>query len=272
MIPDEPVLDEFMELDTVKEQLRSGYLLPIGYDADNADPYALDLHNIFSYLISGKAKTGKKNLLRILLKVGTQAGMKMYVADFSGKLRDAAAENNAVYIDTDRKMYDAFMEWQPAIIGKNGRKKEMEAAGNSDLEIYQEMAEKGLYCMLISNLPEFINHIMYPEKDVPLMAGFLENITEKGAGLGIYFISAYTPDEITTVKGNAIYNNLVKKREGLHLGGNTGAQNILNFDYISYKEQNKIQKTGVAMLPTVDGELTSARLIIPLAGKADAEK
>ena len=71
---------------------------------------------------------------------------------------------------------------------------------------------------------------------------------------------------------NAIYNNLVKKKEGLHLGGNVGAQNILNFDYISYKEQNKVQKTGVAMLPSVDGELTSTRLIIPLAGKADAEK
>ena len=140
----------------------------------------------------------------------------------------------------------------------------MEAAGKSDLEIYQEMASMGLSCMMISNLPEFINHIMYPEKDVPLMAGFLENITEKGAGLGIYFISAYTPDEITKVKGNAIYNNLVKKKEGLHLGGNVGAQNILNFDYISYKEQNKVQKTGVAMLPSVDGELTSTRLILSL--------
>ncbi len=272
VIPDEPVLDEFIELDAVKEQLQSGHLLPIGYDADNANPYALDLHRIFSYLISGRAKTGKKNLLKILMKMGAQTGMKMYVADFSGKLKEAAAENNAVFIDTDRKMYDAFMEWQTEIIEKNGRKKEMEAAGKSDLEIYQEMASMGLSCMMISNLPEFINHIMYPEKDVPLMAGFLENITEKGAGLGIYFISAYTPDEITKVKGNAIYNNLVKKKEGLHLGGNVGAQNILNFDYISYKEQNKVQKTGVAMLPSVDGELTSTRLIIPLAGKADAEK
>ena len=272
VIPDEPVLDEFIELDAVKEQLQSGHLLPIGYDADNANPYALDLHRIFSYLISGRAKTGKKNLLKILMKMGAQTGMKMYVADFSGKLKETAAENNAVFIDTDRKMYDAFMEWQTEIIEKNGRKKEMEAAGKSDLEIYQEMASMGLSCMMISNLPEFINHIMYPEKDVPLMAGFLENITEKGAGLGIYFISAYTPDEITKVKGNAIYNNLVKKKEGLHLGGNVGAQNILNFDYISYKEQNKVQKTGVAMLPSVDGELTSTRLIIPLAGKADAEK
>ena len=272
VIPDEPVLDEFIELDAVKEQLQSGHLLPIGYDADNANPYALDLHRIFSYLISGRAKTGKKNLLKILMKMGAQTGMKMYVADFSGKLKEAAAENNAVFIDTDRKMYDAFMEWKTEIIEKNGRKKEMEAAGKSDLEIYQEMASMGLSCMMISNLPEFINHIMYPEKDVPLMAGFLENITEKGAGLGIYFISAYTPDEITKVKGNAIYNNLVKKKEGLHLGGNVGAQNILNFDYISYKEQNKVQKTGVAMLPSVDGELTSTRLIIPLAGKADAEK
>ena len=63
------------------------------------------------------------------MKMGAQTGMKMYVADFSGKLKEAAAENNAVFIDTDRKMYDAFMEWQTEIIEKNGRKKEMEAAG-----------------------------------------------------------------------------------------------------------------------------------------------
>ena len=41
-----------------------------------------------------RAKTGKKNLLKILMKMGAQTGMKMYVADFSGKLKEAAAENN----------------------------------------------------------------------------------------------------------------------------------------------------------------------------------
>ena len=144
VIPDEPVLDEFIELDAVKEQLQSGHLLPIGYDADNANPYALDLHRIFSYLISGRAKTGKKNLLKILMKMGAQTGMKMYVADFSGKLKEAAAENNAVFIDTDRKMYDAFMEWQTEIIEKNGRK----SSG-----IYQPYYVSGKRCAAYGRIP-----------------------------------------------------------------------------------------------------------------------
>ncbi len=272
VIPEDPDLAEFVKLDEVKEQIGSGYMLPIGYDADNARPYALDLQNIFSYLISGRVRTGKKNLLRILMYMGKQIGMKMYVADFSGKLEDAAKESGAEFIDSDRKLYDTFMIWQPEIIEKNKLKKEMEKAGKSEEKIFDQMKKKGLVCLFIADLPDFINHVMYPEKNVPLMAAFLENITEKGAGLGLYFISAYMPDEISKVKGSALYNNLTKKREGLQLGGCAAAQSILDFSYLSYKEQNKVEKTGVAMLPLVEGEVSSRRLIIPLFEKAGAEK
>lgn len=272
VIPEKPVLDDFLSLDAVKEKLATGYLLPIGYDDKDAVPYSLDLRYIFSYLISGRARSGKKNMLKLMAEMGHKLGLDLYIADFSGKLAETARENEAVYIDTDQKLYDAFMDWQPRIVAKNERRKEMEKEGRSEQEIFEEMKRMGLICMLIQDLPDFINHVMYPEKPVPLMSGFLENITEKGAGLGLYFISAYAPGDIVKVKGNLIYNNLTKKKEGLHLGGNVAEQSILNYDYISYKEQTAAQKPGIAMLPAVEGILTTEKVVVPLAGEADEKK
>lgn len=265
-IPDKPVMEDLLELDEVQELLKTRNELPIGYDYDTASPYCIDLKNTFSYLISGRAKSGKTNLLKLMIAMASKKkDMKLFVIDFSGKLKFAAEQYQAEYLDTDRKMFEAFVSWQPFIVEHNNMRKNMEGKGDSDSKIYNKVTEQGQICVFISDMPEFIQRIMERrDSNVDDMYGFLANITEKAAGLGIYFISAYKPEDLVKVKGNAIYNNLVKKKAGIHLGGNVAAQTILDFEYIPFKERGKNMKAGVAMLPMVDGELKSSKVVIPM--------
>ena len=219
--------------------------------------------------LQGKAKSGKTNLLKVMIAMAAKKqDMKIFVVDFSGKLNTAALEYGAEYLDTDRKMYDAFVSWQPFIVENNTLRKEMERNGASDEEIYEKVTNNGQICVFISDLPEFIQRVMNREDaSVPDMSGFLGNITEKAAGLGIYFFAAYRPDDITKARGTVIYNNLTKKKDGIHLGGNVAAQSLLDFEYIPFRERGKGVKAGVAMLPMVEGELGAEKAVIPMVGK-----
>lgn len=265
VIPEKPVLEDFLSLEETRELLADPYSLPLGYNTQDAVPYSLDLRSVFSYLVSGRAKTGKANALKVLMQMAAAKKMKVYVADFSGRLQAAAEASGAVYMDTDQKLYDGFTEWKTNIVEKNTVKKELEKTGEKDSVIYDKIRKMGQQILFIADLPEFLTHVYYPEKPVPLMAGFLENITEKGAGLGIYFVSAFTPENASASKGYKVFANLTAAKEGFHLGGQVSSQSILNFDYLPYKEQSKSVKPGIAMLPSAEGEGAADRVVIPLA-------
>ena len=98
------------------------------------------------------------------------------------------------------------------------------------------------------------------------MAGFLENITEKGEGLGLYFLVAVHPEEISRYAIDALYRNLSRGRSGICLGGDVASQTLLDFSCLSYREQKKQRKPGIALLPLVDGKEQIQRVKIPLVG------
>ena len=97
------------------------------------------------------------------------------------------------------------------------------------------------------------------------MAGFLENITEKGEGLGLFFFAAIHPEEMSRCAGDAIYRNLSRGRSGVCLGGDVVSQTLLDFSSLSYQEQKKQRKPGIALLPPASGEEQVQHVKIPLA-------
>ena len=245
-IPEGVGLDAFLQDAKTKERLADPYSLPIGYDMDLATVVSLDLRTLFCWLIVGRPKSGKQNLLQILAAVAQKKGGRVIVVDFEQKW-NSQARRTFRYLHTDRGLYEFLVELQEELMQKKQQKKELTQT-----------------FFIILNLSEWISHIRRPEAGVPDMAGFLENITEKGEGIGLYFFAAMIPEEMGRYAGDMLYRNLTRGRSGICLGGDVIAQTLLDFSGLSYQEQKRKRKPGIALLPAADGEGRVQRVKIPL--------
>lgn len=77
-------------------------------------------------------------------------------------------------------------------------------------------------------------------------------------------ISAYNQDQYTEVIGKPLYENLVRAKTGIHLGGNVSAQRVFEFSYIPYMQQSKVQKAGMGMIPSTNEEEKTQKVVIPM--------
>lgn len=213
---------------------------------DLATVVSLDLRTLFCWLIVGRPKSGKQNLLQILAAVAQKKGGRVIVVDFEQKW-NSQARRTFRYLHTDRGLYEFLVELQEELMQKKQQKKDLTQT-----------------FFIILNLSEWISHIRRPEAGVPDMAGFLENITEKGEGIGLYFFAAMIPEEMGRYAGDMLYRNLTRGRSGICLGGDVIAQTLLDFSGLSYQEQKRKRKPGIALLPAADGEGRVQRVKIPL--------
>ncbi|WP_349943940.1 type VII secretion protein EssC [Lacrimispora sp. BS-2] len=267
VIPENPVWSEYVQLDEVQDMLADDRHLPIGYDLRNAAPYGIDLSKIYSYVISGKARTGKTNMLRMLMMGAKAKGGKICIIDTAaGELKPVAAALEAEYVSNELEQFGFFKALIPAFVVRNKLKKAWAAEDLEDSEIYDRMqkeAEK--YYIFIADLPAFIKSIYKPEDPTHDIKGFLENITDKGRLHNVFFFSCFNQEEWGNVTGLKVFDQMVRFKTGLHLGGNVSAQRMFNFDYLPYMEQGKAQKIGIGLLPVMDDDQKTERIVIPLA-------
>ena len=92
---------------------------------------------------------------------------------------------------------------------------------------------------------------------------FLENVTEKGKLLNVFFFLGINPDTVSSVVGLRSYENMTGYRTGMHLGGNVSNLRYMDFGYLSYTEQAKTLKNGIGMIPS-GNEDTVTRVVVPL--------
>lgn len=262
IIPENPVWSDFIELDDVKKLLSDDRSLPIAYNAENASVYGINLSKVYCYLIGGKGRTGKTNMLRAIASSAIKKGGKISVIDFSGDLLNFANKNNIEVIDTEQKMYDFFVELKPDFVARNKQKKLDEQAGMSDEEIYSDMCRFEARYVFISDLADFVSHVNKPT-EVESPRAFVENLFEKGALHNVFWFATLNYEDVIKAGGNRVYDLFVKYKNGIHFGGNVSAQRIFNFEYVPYMEQTKSLKAGIGMLPDV-GEETVRKVIVPL--------
>lgn len=261
VIPDNPVWSEFEQLDDYKKMLDEGKCIPVGYNAENASVYGIDLRNIYCYLIGGKARTGKTNMIKAILCSLLKRPGQITVIDFNDELRSITQKNDMVVIDDDDKLVNFLLELKPDFVERNKVKKENERSGMSDEEIYADISNKfdGRY-IIIANLTDFVVRLNSAETGCK---PFVENLLEKGALHNVFWFACYNYDDVGKVGGNQIYELFIRNKLGVHFGGNVASQRIFNFDYILYSEQTKTQKPGIGMLPSSENE-KAKKIVIPL--------
>ena len=85
-IPEKPIWRDFMRLEDAESLTKDDRHLPIGYNSENAAAYGIDLSRTYCYLVTGRARSGKTNLLKAIAASALAKGGETVVFDFMGEL------------------------------------------------------------------------------------------------------------------------------------------------------------------------------------------
>lgn len=265
-IPEKPLLLEFAKTNEYRDMLKLSYCLPVAYRMDDATCFGIDLRYTYCYVITGKARTGKTNVLKNIIYAASQGNAGLCIIEGNKReLEKTAALTKAAYLTTDREIFDYFKDTIPVFKERNMRKRRLIEEGLEDLEIYQAMqCEKPIFIFL-ADVVSFVRSIYRKLENGAGMNGYLENITEKGSLHNIYFFGCIDTDEAPEVSGMKVYNNLIRYKTGMHLGGNVSAQKVFSFTNISFLEQSKTMKTGLGLVPSQNDASVAETIVIPHA-------
>lgn len=265
MIPVRPTWKEFLNYDNECIRTYPPRYLPFAWNGKDASVASIDLPNTFCWFITGKPRTGKTNLIKVLASSAALSPSKRYIIDFSGtKLHKFAEENGAMYISNAAELFDTLKDMTPTFKERNSLKKELLATGCEENDIFDAMGVFPPIYLFIDDLDEVLEAVYAPPAGVGAMAGFVENITEKGAFLNIYIIAGSDPSSSTHCVGRKVFANMTSYGTGIHLGGNTVSQHIFDFSTVPYSEQAKVAKPGIGLIPPDNSNSGVREVVIPL--------
>ncbi len=260
-IPDEPIWGDYCELEDVIRMAEEKDYLPIGYDQRTAAVYGLDLKNIYSYVVSGKARTGKSNMLKIISASAVMSGLDVIMLDFSGEFANFAETSGIKHIRDAAGLYDYLKNTLlPDFIKRNKLKKECVEKGMTDVERYEAMQVFPKRLIIIADLPEFIKVVKNPGEGVGQMSDSINNLLSCGMLHNIFWFAALNQDLMPSVSSTDLFQSFTRDKNGIHLGGNSQGQNLLQFDGVNYKDAAKKLPVGFGMLSSHDWDDT--RLVV----------
>lgn len=270
VIPEKPEWGVFSALDDYKDMSLRSDMLPVGYDLSNASVYSIPLRDVFCYGIYGDMQTGKTNTLKACIMSAIDKDADIYVIDSSENPLAMFDGHEAItYLRDDKEIYECFKSLVPEFQKRRDRKAQLFREGKEAAEVFEIMSgEFRPVFIFISELDQFTHMIYGSEYN---MKGFMENVTAKGQGNHIYFFGDLSLKNKAIASGYPVFDNFIGYRKGLHMGGKTINDSILNLDYINYTEANKADKAGVATLPDVYGENDTSKVVIPLVKKVSTE-
>ena len=262
-IPQKPVWSAFRETEEFEKASMDVHLLPVAYDASNAEVYGIKLRYTYCYTIYGSARSGKTNLLRISIQSALEKSSVVCVIDSpANDLKNYSSDEKVTYASDEDSVFELLKGMMPVFKTRNQKKNQMLEAGCDDDEIFASISRETPYFIFISDLVWFVDFIYNAKLD---MRSFLENIIAKGSLHNIYFIGAVPLENRSDAAGYPIYETFVGYKTGIHLGGKVSENPILNFDYMSYAEKEKAEKTGTGSIPETEAEEAARSVVIPLA-------
>jgi S-DNA-T family DNA segregation ATPase FtsK/SpoIIIE len=246
--------------------LGTGENLPFAYCSRDASVHGVNLLASYCYLIQGRSRTGKTNVLKILLYAAAQneKSQIVLIEQKSEELKNVAAQLHVRYLQDEMEIYEFFKETVPVFKERNKRKLAWQETGMEQEEIAAKMiADKPIF-IFIADLVSFVKSAYSPKNGVGEIHQYLENITEKGISHGFYFIACINPEQVANIAGYQVYLNMASYKTGIHLGGNTSGQRLFQFTNIPFQEQNKSSKPGSGLVPSKEDSGVAEQMIIPL--------
>lgn len=267
-IPEKPTLELLQKDARYTEMLQNSEKLPFGYRMEDASIYGVDLRHTYCYIITGKARTGKTNTLKMLLHSAYERKGKICIVENStAELKKLAEEMQAQYITDSQGLFEYLKNLLPEFVRRNKMKREMIESGYDEYEIFNKMKEEEPIFTFLADMGDFLQMVYKPDPGVGNMSGFVENIMEKGAIHNIYFFGCLKVEDQSILASYKAYGLYTSYKKGIHLGGNLTTQKLFNFQNINFAQQSKAAKKGQGYTPDYEEESIGIEIIVPLAKK-----
>lgn len=263
-IPEKSVWSEFSRLTAVQNVMRSSEYMPIGYEYETADVYSVDLKCTYCYVISGKNKTGKTNLIKLMMHVAAAKKAHICTIELEGnELAEVTGKFGGSYLKNCDQFYQWMTEVLPLIQERNKKKKELRIKYAEEDDVFKAMSQEDPYFVYIADLTAFVKMLHSKEGQAKNLENAMANIWEKGELLNIYFVAGFNWDKRMEVFDNVAFKAYCSHETGIHMGGNADAQRLFNFPGMSVRELSKSEKPGTGYVVSDDGRMTW-KIVIPL--------
>lgn len=265
-IPENPTFADLYALDEYRTLCKYPQYIPYAYNSDDASVYGVNLAYTFCYMINGKKRTGKTNVMKLLIAGAKEKNAQTVIIEQNTSELKSFSENGTRYIKSDQEIFTYFNELTPAFVERNQYKKKLSEQGLTEEEIFEKMQQFEPVFIFIADMGSFIESVYNPKDGIQNMSGFFENIFEKGYLHNVFFFACINTDDVTSVSGRKAYSLFTSYKSGVHLGGNLSVQRIFNFTNIHFSLMSKQMKKGEGLVPNRDDESVGEKIIIPYCG------
>lgn len=264
-IPSNATLDQFLLLQEVRDLLDDDRTLPIGYDRVSALPVGIDLSKVFCFLVSGKPNLGRKNFMPMLIDMAHRKGGDLYVfGTGKGIVKTVASHCHATYYAQDKDLEPFFKAFSADLKRRNDKKLALEEQGYSEDDLFAAMQDERRVFIFIEDLAGFTQCLYNPSEEFESVAHFFEVLADKVWYHQVFLFAGIDATSFPgDLKGTAFYRNVVRDGTGIHFGGNVASSQIMRFDYLTFKEQNRIEPKEVGLIASSDTYPDGRAVIVP---------
>lgn len=264
-IPEKPTWKIFTKLESYQKMIREKNQLPIAYVQEDASVYGISLADTFCYLLLGRERTGKSVLLRNIACAAKDMEGKILFFDTEKAGDKATAELVQAFYASDAQGYfNNIRELIQVTNERAPRRKVLQNQGLEDEEIFAQMQQEfPPVFVCIADLAYFMQTIYTNLEGIGKLNPWMENIFAKGRLLNVFFFGACNVSETVAMVEKIAYLNFIREKNGVILGGELSKQNILSYTNISYSEQTKRLKPGMAYATQAEDNQMVELLVIP---------
>ena len=266
VIPEKPTIQLLAEKAEYREMLGQTRYLPFAYKELDASVYGVDLWSTYSYIIQGKKRSGRKNMLKLLAYAASKKdNARVCVIDIGGQeLKKFSEQYGLEYIENESQSYEFFKSTIPLFKERNQKKRALLDSGMEEEEMIEIMNREPHIYIFIADITAFVQSVYKVIEGVGSINAYLENISEKGSHHGFYFFSILNPEQASLVSGRKLYMNMISYKTGAHLGGNITAQRLFQFNNIPFQEQSKVTKPGKGFVPSFEDPNAAETIVLPI--------
>lgn len=263
-IPEKPTWSIFAEMDGFKEMAEGNEALPIGYDYESAAIYGIPLRTTYCYLVMGSKSTGKTNMMKVCVQSAMKKKARLFIIDSPAESLGVFREREEISYIEQEEMYQWLVDIKPVFVERNRKKNALLQEGADEDAVFEQMRKEIPYFVFISDLSWFVSKLYGMGQDA---RDFVENIFEKGSLHHIYFIGELSLEKVESTMGYMAYDLFASYRTGIHFGGRVLENQVMHFEYLSYKEQEDGEKVGIGMLPGDRNMEGVKKVVVPDARK-----
>jgi len=259
-VPEDLSLENIMRQPEFIRIMQTGRYIPFSYDIGEARIESIDLAKTFCYSISGAARSGKTNMLKVFMRLSKELNGAAVVIDsatreLEGFSREIGADG---YVVTADELFELMRDTIiPEFTRRNIAKAEFVKKGRKDIDTYLS-SDKKIF-IFINDMSYLCETVYQSERD---MKGFMEQMLARGDGHMIYLFANISQGDMTgEYNSKRLLRSFIGWKEGVHFGGKLEDQRVFDFE-VPVLERSKKLHAGYGHT-VIDG--ATKRIVAPIA-------